>query len=201
MEIKLEKFKFKYYKECVNILDKEWNLGRTSAGVKGNISAKIYMLEILRDSTEIIVCLDNKKVIGFAGYEKYSDKRNLLKKRCISLVRKLMFYSPKIKHKDKLKEYYSAYSYTPEILNGRFDGELIILITRNEYRGKRIGSKLFNAMCKMAKDKNVKKLSIYTDDSSNYKFYERNNCEKIYETVIMAGEKSIEKAYIYEKPL
>lgn len=182
-------------------MDKEWDLGKTSAEIKENISARIYMLEILMYSTEIIVCLDNKKVVGFAGYDKYNDKRDWLKKKLISFVRRLLFYSHKIKHKDKLKEYYSAYSYTPKSLNGKFDGELIMLITRSEYRGKGIGSKLFNIICKMARDNNVKKISIDTDDSCNWSFYERNGCKRVYETYIENGEKLREKAYIYEKAL
>lgn len=201
MGIKLEKFKFKYYKECIDMLDEEWDLGKTSAEINGNISARIYMLEILIYSTEIIVCLDNEKVIGFAGYDKYNDKRNFLKKKFLSFVRKLMFYSHKIKHRDKLKEYYSAYSYTPESLNEKFDGELMILITRNEYREKGIGNRLFNEICKMAKDNKVKKISIYADDSCNWNFYERNDCKRVYETYIENGEKIREKAYIYEKNL
>lgn len=201
MDIRLEKFKFKYYKECVDILGEEWDLGKTSAEIKGNISARIYMLEILMYSTEIIVCLDNKKVIGFAGYDKYSDKRDWLKKKFISFVRKLMFYSHKIKHRDKLIEYYDAYSYTPESLIGKFDGELIMLITRNEYREQGIGSKLFNTICKMARENNVKKISIDTGDSCNWNFYERNDCKRVYETYIENGEMIKEKAYIYEKIL
>lgn len=201
MGIKLEKFKFKYYKECINILDKEWDLGKTSAEVKGNISARIYMLEILIYSTEIIVCLDNEKVIGFAAYDKYNDKGNFFKKSFLTIIRRLMFHSHKIKYKDRLKEYYSAYDYTPSTLNGKFDGELIMLITRNDYRGKGIGNKLFSEICKMAKNNNLKNISIDTGDSCNWKFYEVNNCKRIYETYIEKGEMPKEKVYIYEKVL
>ncbi len=53
----------------------------------------------------------------------------------------------------------------------------------------------------------MKNLQILTDESCNYKFYERCGCKKIYETIIenkeygILGQITSEKAFIYEKTL
>lgn len=59
----------------------------------------------------------------------------------------------------------------------------------------------------MAKKDNMRNLQILTDESSNYHFYEKCGCQKIYETMIKNTEygklekTTDEKAFIYEKIL
>ena len=58
-----------------------------------------------------------------------------------------------------------------------------------------------------AKKDNMKTIEILTDESCNFKFYEKCGCKKIYETVIpnnepdVLGNTSSEIGYIFEKKL
>lgn len=51
----------------------------------------------------------------------------------------------------------------------------------------------------------MKNLQILSDESCNYKFYEKLGCKKVYEKIIQNGEPdkcgniSSEKGFIYEK--
>lgn len=60
---------------------------------------------------------------------------------------------------------------------------------------------------KLARKDNMNNIQILSDESCNYKFYEKLNCKKIYEKVIPNGEPdkciniSFEKGFIYEKTL
>lgn len=53
----------------------------------------------------------------------------------------------------------------------------------------------------------MKNLQILTDESCNYKFYEKLGCKKVYETIVknkeigQLGNEYTEKAFIYEKKL
>ena len=54
---------------------------------------------------------------------------------------------------------------------------------------------------------NMKNLQILTDESCNYKFYEKLGCKKVYETIVknkeigQLGNEYTEKAFIYVKKL
>lgn len=115
--------------------------------------------------------------------------------------------SKKIKNKDALNKFDNNYNYVPEELENYFDGEVSIIIVDKNYREKNIGKKLLFEIFEMAKKDNMKNLQILTDESCNYKFYERCGCKKIYETIIenkeygILGQITSEKAFIYEKTL
>lgn len=106
-----------------------------------------------------------------------------------------------------LKTYENNYDYLPKELENYFDGEVSILIVDKDYRGKNIGKKLLFEIFKLAKKDNMKNLQILTDESCNFKFYEKCGCEKIYETMVKnqeygkLGNISSERAFIYEKRL
>ena len=59
----------------------------------------------------------------------------------------------------------------------------------------------------LAKNDNMKNLSILTDDSCNYKFYEKHECNQVYKTKIKnfetdkLGNIQEENAYVYERKL
>ena len=116
--------------------------------------------------------------------------------------------SKKIKDKEAIKKYYKNYGYyEPKELEKNFDGEISILIVKKEYQNKGIGTKLLLEVFKLAKEDGIKKIQILTDESCNHKFYEKCNCEIIYETKIqniessIVGNKKFETAYVYGKEL
>ena len=199
MELRFSKMKYKHIKECVKMLNDEWDLGKEASKSEGNICAKIYMLEILIYGSRLIVCTSKNKVVGFVGYYNKKDKKLTLRKSIYRLLQKLLCLSPKIKNKEKIKEYYNVYEYTPNEIKELFDSELDIIMVASEHRKKGIGKILFEKICEVAKQDGIRKMQIDTDDSCTYKFYELNNCRKVYETEIRNGEKIVEKAYVYER--
>ena len=194
-------------KQAVKLLANEWNLGKKECGATGNICAWIYLFTVLEESEKIVTCKDGRKLIGFSGYSKDNSKKHLLKKKFYTIMKNKLYKSKDIKDLDALKVYENNYDYLPKELENYFDGEVSILIVDKDYRGKNIGKKLLLEVFKLAKKDNMKNLQILTDESCNYKFYERCGCKKIYETIIenkeygILGQITSEKAFIYEKTL
>lgn len=199
--------KYNEMKQAVNLLANEWDLGKKEAGAEGNICAWIYLMDLLEESEQIVTYKSGNKLIGFCGYSKQSSHKKIVKKKIYKIIGNILKKSKKIKNKDAINKYYNNYNYVPEELENYFDGEVSILIVDKNYRGKNIGEKLLFEIFEMAKKDNMKNLQILTDESCNYKFYEKCGCKKIYETIIenkeygILGQITSEKAFIYEKTL
>ncbi len=199
--------KYNEMKQAVNLLANEWDLGKKEAGAEGNICAWIYLMDLLEESEQIVTYKSGNKLIGFCGYSKQSSHKKIIKKKIYKIIGNILKKSKKIKNKDAINKYCNNYNYVPEELKNYFDGEVSILIVDKNYRGKNIGKKLLFEIFEMAKKDNMKNLQILTDESCNYKFYEKCGCKKIYETIIenkeygILGQITSEKAFIYEKTL
>lgn len=199
--------KYNEMKQAVNLLANEWDLGKKESGAEGNICAWIYLMDLLEESEQIVTYKSGNKLIGFCGYSKQSSHKKIVKKKIYKIIGNILKKSKKIKNKDAINKYCNNYNYVPEELENYFDGEVSILIVDKNYRGKNIGKKLLFEIFEMAKKDNMKNLQILTDESCNYKFYEKCGCKKIYETIIenkeygILGQITSEKAFIYEKTL
>ena len=198
----------KEMKQAVEILDKEWNLGKKESGAEGNICAWIYLMEILEESEKIIFYKENGELIGFCGYAKWNSKKHLLRKKLAKMIKNKLMNSKKIKNKEAIKKYYENYGYyAPKDIETKFDGEISILIVKEEEQNRGIGTKLLSEVFKLAKEDGLKKIQILTDESCNHKFYEKCNCKIVYETKIqniesnIVGDKKFEIAYVYGKNL
>lgn len=194
-------------KQAVVLLDNEWNLGKKEANTTSNICAWIYLMEILEESEKIEIYKENGKLIGFCGYSKNASKKYLFKKKLYGLIKRNLCNSKKIKNPDAFNQYYINYNYLPKEYENYFDGEVSILIVDSNFRGKNIGKKLLLKIFELAKNDDMKNLQILTDESCNYKFYEKCGCNKIYETIVQnkeydkVGNFTSEKAFVYEKKL
>lgn len=199
--------KYNEMKQAVNLLANEWDLGKKEAGAEGNICAWIYLMDLLEESEQIVTYKSGNKLIGFCGYSKQSSHKKIIKKKIYKTIGNILRKSKKIKNKDALNKFDNNYNYVSEELENYFDGEVSIIIVDKNYREKNIGKKLLFEIFEMAKKDNMKNLQILTDESCNYKFYERCGCKKIYETIIenkeygILGQITSEKAFIYEKTL
>ena len=134
-------------------------------------------------------------------------KKTYSKEKTIYFLKNVLIRSPLIKNKKAIYEYIKAYNYIPKELENYFDGEISILIVDKNYRERHIGEKMILNIFNKVRNDNMKNLEILSDDSCNFKFYERMNCKKIYEKTITNGEPdnygnmTSKKAYIYEKIL
>jgi ribosomal protein S18 acetylase RimI-like enzyme len=200
---KIRRMKFKDWKVFVDIVHEEWDLGRKKSKAEGKICAWLYLFETLSTSNELIVCYNEDEIYGFAGYDNYRSNHKFIRKNIYEIVRKCLIRSKKIKDRKALYQYYETYDNLANELQDDFDGELSILIVNKKYRGKRIGQKLLEEICKRTKKKGLQNLRIETDDGCNVKFYETNNCNLKYEKMIKAKEyfQKDYKVYIFEKEL
>lgn len=194
-------------KQAVELLSKEWDLGKVSAKAKGNVCAWIYLLEILEETETMVIEKDNGKLIGFCGYAKWKSKKHIIKKKIYHFIKIILIHSPLIKDKKAIIKYNNDYDYTPLELQEKFDGEISIIILDKNYRGRGLGKKMLQQIFEFAKEDDVKCLQILTDESCNFKFYESLGCKKVYEKTIPNGEPNkcgnttSEQGYIYEKKL
>lgn len=195
-------------KQAVEILGKEWNLGKKESGAEGNICAWIYLMGILEESEKIVTYKENGELIGFCGYAKWNSRKHLIRKKLAKRVKKLLMNSKKIKNKEALEQYDKNYGYyAPEEIEKSSDGEISILIVKKEYQTKGIGKKLLSEVFDLAKQDELKIIQILSDESCNYNFYKKFNCEIVYETKILNIEnnvkdnKNFEIAYVYQKKL
>ena len=193
------------FPQAIDLLYKEWDLGKTSSKATGRVCAWRYLMCILEESEEIIVYKENKKIIGFCGYAKWKSKKHFIKKKFYHFIKELLTLSPKIKDKKALKSYMENYESIPQELKGRFDGEISILLVDKYYRGKGYGKKLLQEVFELVKNDEIKNLQIITDESCNYEFYDKLNCQKVCEMTVRneepykLGAKRMEQAFIYEK--
>lgn len=198
----------KEMKQAVDMLGKEWNLGKKEAEAEGNICAWIYLMQILEESERVITYKEKDELIAFCGYAKWNSKKHILRKKLAKVIKNKLMNSKKIKNKEAIKKYNENYGYyEPKEIENKFDGEISILIVKKEYQNKGIGTKLLLEAFKTAKEEGLKKIQILTDESCNHKFYEKCNCEIVYETKIqnmennIVGNKKFETAYVYQKIL
>lgn len=180
---------------------------KKEAGADDDICAWIYLLDILQENEKIITYKSGNKLVGFCGYLKENSNKHMVSKKFYGFIKNKLYKSNSIKNLKAFKEYESNYNYIPAELKNYFDGEISILIVDEDYRGKKIGKKLLLDVFELAKKDNMKNLQIVTDESCNYKFYEKLGCQKVYETIIknreigQLGNGCTEKAFIYEKKL
>lgn len=199
--------KARYHKQIVDILYKEWDLGKTASKSKGKICAWIYWFEILNEAEEIVVEKMNDSIIGVCGYTKFLSNKHIIRKKFYGFLKWILIHSPFVKNKKAIYKYSNDYYYVPKELENYFDGEITILIVDKQFRGRHLGKKLLNKTFEMARNDGMKNIQILSDESSNYQFYEAFGCIKVYEKVIPNGEPdklgniNSEKGFIYEKKL
>lgn len=199
--------KMKHHKQIVDMLYKEWDLGKAASKAKGKTCAWIYWFEILSEAEQIIIEKVDDNIVGVCGYSKWISKKNIVRKKVYNLFANLLIHSFLIKNKEAMYKYENDYDYLPKELENYFDGEITILIVDKNFRGKHIGKKLLNNIFEMAVNDDMKNIQILSDESCNYEFYENLGCKKIYEKIIPNGEPDkcgnteSEKGFIYEKRL
>ena len=60
--------RIKHHKQIVDMLYKEWDLGKKSSKAKGKTCAWIYWFEILNEVEEVITEKKDNNIIGICAY-------------------------------------------------------------------------------------------------------------------------------------
>lgn len=198
----IKKYNSKYFNDCANMLGKVWDLGSKSSQTPKSLCQKIYMYELLFYGDLLYVYVVNNKAVGMVGLTITNKKRKGIKYRFYKYRKNKLMKDKIIKNKDALIKYYECYDYASEEIKNQCDCELDILILDEEYRGKKLGLKLFNFICEKASAKGLKNLRIDTDESCSFDFYEKCGCVKLQEQNTNAyGEGEGEKVFVYSKRL
>ncbi len=202
MDVKFRKFKLCDLCRLVSLLDKEWELGDRESSFGRKVYSLIYAMEVLKGSNVLLSYTVNGSPIGFVGYGSTSfSLKNAPLKLLATFLEKLFWMIPFLKNKVSNKLYYWSYDYLPINLKNYFDSELSMLILDDVYRGKGLGKIMFFKICKMASENGYKKMKIYTDNASNWKFYLKNGCRKKLEKEIFFCDGDSERVFVLEKDL
>lgn len=169
-----EAFKFKQYTSNSKVLD---------------IILEIYIRSCLleQDYTEVIE--ENGEIMGLL-FGKTNKKSNFVK-NANNIWSLLVCWARALftAKKDKgilldFKKVTNAYSNLIKECNDNFDGEVVLFIVDEKYRGRGIGKKLVNNYLDFCKSKAVRSLYLFTDSKCNYGFYDNSGFKRM-------GEKQI----------
>lgn len=199
----IREFRIKDMRKFVEMLGKEWNLGKRQSCTKGNVCAWLYAFWILADAKHMYTYEKNNKAVGFCGFGAYQHPLNI-RQRMYLMLFNLYRLHPLIIYPKKLDDYYERYEYVPEQLKTPGNGSLSVILVDPKYRGKGIGRKLFEFVISQAEKSGVKKIIIETDESCNVNFYEKLGCKKIKDVGLFDEQGSgqvTEHAFLYEKAI
>lgn len=181
MAIKYLPMTKKDHKDIKRLITEEWFSEYTFKEKYIKLYASGYLNMYLAESDYMMVAKDGDKVVGFI----FGNIKNApFKQRFISKV-KLFFYF-----------IYMLFSYpgrrgikitlitdkvNKKLLEPYKDSvknELILFIVDEAYRGYGIGSTLEKMYTNTLKEKGIKKVFLFTDTYSNYKYYEHRGYER-----------------------
>lgn len=161
----------------------------------------------MSQSEKVILEKVDDKVIGICGYAKWNSRKHLFRKSFYKKFKNILINSHLIENKDGMIEYLDNYDYMSSELENYFDGEISIIIVDDKFRNQGIGKRMIFKIFECAKNDGMSNLQILSDESCNYKFYEKIGCKKIFEKEIIncesnkCGKSISEFGYIYEKKL
>lgn len=164
--------------------------------------AEYFLSDLLQKSDHIVVVTVDGKTAGICAgdvldYTKI--QRFCLRKKTAALGAILKQIEP-----DSIFEkYIQTMALDQELLlqsNREFEGGLNLLLVNGQYRGLGLGKKLYNNFCEYLQKNGVRSFYLYTDDSSDYGFYEHNGLEKLVEKRFYwdeGNEETVETYYLY----
>lgn len=209
MDIKYEQMTKKDHKDIKRLITEAWFADYTFKDFYIKLYASGYLNMYLAHADYKMVAKDGDKVVGFifGNYKKPSFFVRLKAKFKLFIYFIIMLFSfpgrrgIKITYITKKVNDKLIKPYKKELKN-----ELVLFIVDSNYQGYGIGSTLEKMFCSYLKERNVKKVHLYTDTYSNYKYYEKRNYIRLGEETVdfkIKNESSYSKSiyYIYAKEL
>ncbi len=161
---------------------------------------KSYLYDCLAEATFIEVAEKDKQVIGVimgnADSEySYVEHANYFFQLGIQKVKILLNKNKKeLKHYNEMLAVYDKFYQKHK---DKFDGVLTLFAVDESYQGHGIGKQLFTDLESYLKEKKVKRIYLFTDDSCNYGFYEYNGFKRLEGSVMSFGEERL-TIYFYD---
>ncbi|ENX58006.1 MULTISPECIES: GNAT family N-acetyltransferase [Acinetobacter] len=163
--------------------------------------AEFFLGEVIISSSRIFVVRDKDEIVGVIA----ASIINNIRQKANAKIRKYRALQEIIS--DKRVEVFEHYLDTL-ILNEKlllesgktFAASLNFFILDERYQGLGIGNKLYSLFIDYLQDKKIKDFFLFTDNSSNFQFYERKGLLKIAEEKYSWGGdvEDAELYYLYE---
>lgn len=166
--------------------------------------ADFFLGEVILSSSRIFVVRDNDEIVGVIA----ASIINSIRQKASAKIRK--YKALQEITSDKKQDVFESYIDTL-ILNEKllleskkdFTAALNLFILDERYQGMGIGSKLYSIFTEYLTDNKIQEFFLFTDNSSNFIFYERKGLVRIAEEKYSwdNSEDSTELYYLYEGKL
>lgn len=178
------------YYQIKNLIDEAFGFGKFIKDRKFlDSTLTLYLQSCILDSSFSKVALKDGNVIGVILGSASNDKNRLKKPHniLISLYSIFKLTLSSWKNREVVKSFIKINKTYKEIISGKnddFEGALQLFIVSEKSRGLGIGKTLLNQLLEYMKEMSIKSFYLYTDDRCNYKFYDRQNFNRINEKEI-----------------
>lgn len=165
-----------------------------------------YVYSCLAEATYINVAEIDSKIVGIIMGNSSNDWKFF---KHIHFIMFFIIYELKLwllsyKYKEELFSYRRIHLIYKNLLSkhkDEFDGVLTLFLVDEHYRKIGIGYKLLNNLLIYLKKQKTKKIYLYTDNTCNYIFYEKNGFKRIEEdnlSILKRGKKINMTIFLYE---
>ena len=188
------------------IMEDAWDLGQYFKEDKSKvflINAFMHMVFIAPNYVEVVEY--NDEVVGFLCGRINKCKKRINYRHLIASLYNAMRSNFTKDGKMMLRNFQGmqkVYSQLLKETKNKYDGELSFFAVHSKCQGLGIGKQLHDNFLLYCRNQGVQKIYLYTDELSNYGFYDHNGFTRFAELPITykfySGQKDI-KVFIYEK--
>ncbi|MCU4582227.1 GNAT family N-acetyltransferase [Acinetobacter gyllenbergii] len=163
--------------------------------------AEFFLGEVIINSSRIFVVRNENEIVGVIAASMIDN----IKQKANAKIRKYKALKEIIleKKEDVFEGYLDTLILNEKLLlksGKKFVASLNLFILDEQYQGMGIGNKLYSMFTDYLTEMKVKEFFLYTDDSSNFQFYERKGLKRIGEEKYSWGgdTDNAELYYLYE---
>ncbi|KRM91982.1 GNAT family N-acetyltransferase [Liquorilactobacillus cacaonum] len=136
--------------------------------------AEFFLCDLLVGSDDVFVAVVDNSVVGIVAtsHEQWSRLQFIWQRRQLKSLAQLAGYEDK---NYIFAQYMETMNIDEELLalsNKKYGGALNLLIVKKGFQGMGIGGKLFEHFYNYLKELKVKNFYLFTDNSSNFRFYD-----------------------------
>lgn len=206
MEIKLRMMQETDYEAILKMVITTWDY---RSWVPKNLvepMAGYFLSDLLQKSDHITVVTVDEKVAGICAGDilEYTKIQRFSAQKKTNALIEILCYT----EKDSIFEkYIETMQLDQELLKKsgqEFGGSLNLLLVDQKYRGLGLGQKIYADFCQYLQKNQITSFYLYTDDSSDYGFYEHHGLKKLVEKRFYwseGDEETVETYYLYGKDL
>lgn len=181
MEVKLRLMQPSDYEELLKLVIVTWDYRSWVQPDLVEPMAEFFLSDLLQRSDHIVIATVDGKLAGVCA----GDIIDYTKLQSFSRRQKLKALGEILQRTEKAS-IFARYVETlalDEVLlresKHTFPASLNLLIVKKAYQGLGIGGKLYRDFCQYLKNNDIHSFYLYTDDSSDYRFYEHQKMKKL----------------------